>query len=204
MDKYFFFVNDQRQLFISNMSLEGIKDLLLARAIIDSGTKTESVFKILKPYIEADNGEAIYLSAYARKKGERASQMEKRHAEAIKKAALLHYPTALYVYGAYLDMGDHFQQNKREASALFKRAAELGHAQSEWIYGVELLYGLGSWKKNQKEGLKWIRSSAEKGYCLAVEFMEECYRTGKFVKRNKKKAEFLKKQLEKGLTIYYE
>ncbi len=49
MNKYFYFVNEQRQLFISNISLEGIKDLLLARAIIDSGTKTEDVFNILKP-----------------------------------------------------------------------------------------------------------------------------------------------------------
>ncbi len=162
------------------------------------------MFKILKPYIEAENAEAIYLSAFARKKGESNRKNENRHTESIKKAALLGYPTALYRYGAYLDMGDYFQENKKEASILFKQAAELGHAQSEWIYGVELLYGLGSWKKNQKEGLKWITRSADKGYCLAVEFMEECYRKGNYSKRNKKKADFLKNLLEKGLIIYYE
>ncbi len=38
MNNYFYFVNDQRQLFISNISLPGIKDLLLGSGLNNSAT----------------------------------------------------------------------------------------------------------------------------------------------------------------------
>jgi len=184
--KYSYFVFDNRQIFITSNELEVMKHFLQIRSSIENGKRTS---KYLEKYVALNYPEALYLKATQWRRS------EKEHFEGVKKAASLNYPTALYWYGAYVDMGDYCSINKTLASECFKKAAHLGHAQSEWIYGVECFYGLGEQPLDRELGLEFMERSARKKYGQALSFFEEQYRSGKFLEKNERKAEFFRAQL---------
>lgn len=66
---------------------------------------------------------------------------------------------SLYVKGALYDLGHHVGQDKQHASAIFKEAADKGHAHSMWIHACELLWGLGSFPQSVDDGLAYLEKA---------------------------------------------
>lgn len=58
-----------------------------------------------------------------------------------------------------------------EAAYYFKKAAELGHVESQYEYGMRLLDGIGV-EANKEEAVKWLKKSAEGGSTEAKEALE--------------------------------
>lgn len=70
---------------------------------------------------------------------------------------------SLYEKGALYDLGDYVEQDKKKASAIFKEAADRGHAHSMWIHACELLWGLGSYPQSVDNGLEYLARAIENG-----------------------------------------
>ncbi|MSP37652.1 MAG: sel1 repeat family protein [Deltaproteobacteria bacterium] len=134
--------------------------------------------KLLKPLLLQKNAEAYFFSSSISKHKESIRAFEKRHVAELTESADLGYPRAIYGLGACYDCGDFVPQDKQKASALFKRAADLGHVHSQWIHGVELLYGLGSFRKNQRAGARYLIRAAEGKHKYALEILAECHAKG--------------------------
>ena len=54
----------------------------------------------------------------------------------------------------------------------FNKAAEQGHAASQYELGFAYSLGFGT-EQNDEESLKWYRKAAEQGHKEAIEFLEE-------------------------------
>lgn len=67
----------------------------------------------------------------------------------------------LYQKGALYDTGDYIEKDAKKASALFKEAADKGHAHSMWIHSCELLWGLGSYPQNIEKGLLYLERAIQ-------------------------------------------
>jgi TPR repeat protein len=170
--------DEQRSLSISHA--EGDTEAIaIAKQKLDQDDG-ESARRILAPLIEAGNAEAMYLGANFSWGKESPEQFERRHLEMLRDSAKRGYPPALYTLGTYFDMGDLLEADKTAAAALFKQAAEAGHAHSQWIYGIELLYGHGCYEKNEKEGIKLILEAAHAGFQGALETLARFHEKGEF------------------------
>lgn len=96
------------------------------------------------------------------------------------------YPPALFVPGVYYDTGEMVDSgvmvgvDKIKAAQLFKRAAELKHAESQCIHGTALLYGAGYFEKDERRGLEYILESARAKFEGALEFLADFYEKGEF------------------------
>ena len=64
-----------------------------------------------------------------------------------------------------------------KAVELYTRAAERGHALSQYDLGFMLILGEGA-EKDEAEGLSWMRRAAEGGCDLAARFLSEAYAKG--------------------------
>jgi len=71
------------------------------------------------------------------------TQEENKYVQGILKKEKAGDIDALYEKGALYDLGDYVDQDNKKASAIFKEAADKGHAHSMWIHACELLWGLG-------------------------------------------------------------
>ncbi|HEX9443596.1 MAG TPA: hypothetical protein VGA73_05725, partial [Candidatus Binatia bacterium] len=87
---------------------------------------------------------------------------------------------------------------------LFKRAADLKHAHSQWIHGIALLYGTENFEKDEREGLRYILESAEAKFQGALESLANFYEKGEFgFPVDLKKARSLRAQATQKNTISY-
>ena len=87
---------------------------------------------------------------------------------------------AKYTLGMYLDMGDYGPIDKKKASLFFKELAEKGHAHCQWIYAVELLWGLGNFEMLVSEGLQYLDLAIEGGSAEACITKAGFYINGEF------------------------
>lgn len=150
-----------------------------ARAHINAD-QFEEAHRVLEPLIRSGNPEALYLGANLSRHDETADEFDRRHLQWIMRSADQEYPPALFVLGVYYDVGDMVALDKTKAAQLFKRAAELKHAQSQCIHGTALLYGAGYFEKDERSGLEYIIESARAKFEGALEFLADFYEKGKF------------------------
>jgi len=140
----------------------------------------EAAHELLAPLILRGNAEAEYLGASFSWGAEQAAEFDQRHIGLLRQAARKGYPPALYTLGVYLDTGELLEVDKLAAAAMFKQAAEAGHAHSKWIYGIDLLYGLGAFQKDETKGVALVIESANAGFQGALETLAGFYETGEF------------------------
>lgn len=169
---------DHEQVFLTCDTLRAAVAHLEARALIEEG-RTKEAREKLKQLIVEDSAEALFLAAFLSDENARFA-VDKAHVRGIRKAADMGYPPAVYRYGVYLDTGEFGEENKEEAAKLFKRAAESGHARSEWIHGTALLYGNSTYPKDVEKGLEFIRRSASRSFVEALETLARFYEMGEF------------------------
>ena len=74
-------------------------------------------------------------------------------------------------------------KNYTEAVKWYRKAAEQGYAEAQYIYGRCCLDGTGI-AKNPSEGVKWLLKAAEQGNVNAMYDAGVCYCDGIGVKRN--------------------
>ena len=70
-----------------------------------------------------------------------------------------------------------------EGTKWFRRAAEMGHAESQYVYASMCIEGIGV-EKNPTEGIKWLRKAAEQGDVDAQSMLGKVYDEGVEVERN--------------------
>lgn len=68
-----------------------------------------------------------------------------------------------------------------------KASAEFNDAEGQYLYGRDLIYGIGT-NVDIIEGLRWIKKSAEGGYAHSMMVLGECYWYGDYVQKDEKQA----------------
>ncbi len=149
------------------------------RACINA-EKFEEAHRLLIPLVATGNAEAMYLGAGFSLPNETSDEYERRHLELIVQSAGRDYPPALYVIGVYYDTGEMVNVDKPKAAQFFKRAAELRHAHSQCIHGIDLLYGTNGIEKDEKRGIEYILESAKAKFHGALETLARFYEKGEF------------------------
>jgi uncharacterized protein len=152
--------------------------------------------QLLQPLVERGNARATYLAGTIGKDGESTEEFEKRHVESVKLTASKGDAEAIYRLGYFFDCGDFgFEVNRKHASKLFKKAADLGHLRSKWIHACELLWGMGSCDKNVPEGLNYLDQSVKGNFEEALETLAKIYEGGEFgFERSAQRAAELRKR----------
>lgn len=139
--------------------------------------------KLLKPLIGQGNPEAIFLAAGFSRGRESEDQYERRYLEYIQRAAVAEYPPALYVLGVFYDTGDAvpvIPRDKIKAAEIFKRGAELKHAQCQYFHAAGLLYGGNGIEKDIPAGLAVLQESVNARYAGSLRFLAYLYEKGEF------------------------
>lgn len=72
------------------------------------------------------------------------------------------YAPGIYELGICYEMGDLVKQDPVLASALYKKAAELGYQKAKLSHGLDLYYGSNGIEKNEALGLVFIKQAADK------------------------------------------
>ena len=83
----------------------------------------------------------------------------------------------------FYESGRHVPQDPARAAFLYARAAEAGHAHSQWRFGVMLDLGEGV-AENPDEALRWIRRAAEQGNAGAWSSLGVMYALGRGTERD--------------------
>lgn len=124
---------------------------------------------------------AIYLAGTISKPGETEVEYSRRYVANILLAAGKGSADTLFCLGRFYDVGDEgFAQDKDKASLLFKQAADLGHARSQWIHACELLWGRGTFAQDVEAGLAHLRKSVGQGFAEALGTKPDLDDTGGF------------------------
>lgn len=78
----------------------------------------------------------------------------------------------IYARGKYS-----LEPDMHEAARWYRRAAQEGNAQAQYVYALMCLTGSGV-ERNDKQGMSWLQLAAGRDYLPAVEKLAECYRKG--------------------------
>ena len=98
----------------------------------------------------------------------------------------------------YRSTGDGMTEENCHAFKLFARAAEAGHAESQYYLGLCYWDGNGV-GENNAEAAKWFRKAAEEGHALAQHSLSNCYFKGWGVPQdNVEMAKWTRKSAEQG------
>ena len=136
--------------------------------------------ELLKPFVDKKDKAAIFYSSGFGVSGERLEEFEERRIKQLQQSAKLGYAPAIHELAVHYDSGELVQRDVEKAARLFKKAAEKGHPHSQWIHGLDLLYGRNGIAKNEKLGVDYIKKSALAKFESALESMSEFYETGKY------------------------
>lgn len=158
---------------------------------------------ILDNFPDKNNPEALYLlSMFSFPESETHDEYDKRRIELIKQSAKMGYAPAVFSLGVEYDTGNLIEKDPAQAAKLFKQAAEAGHAHSQWIYGIDLIYGTNGIIKNEQLGVEYIKESAAAKFEGALTTLSEFYDTGKYgLPVDKELARKLKQQLSDNDVI---
>jgi uncharacterized protein len=160
--------------------------------------------ELLEPLVNSGVPSAIYYMASFSFPHESLKEFESRHLRQIKDSAELGFPPAIHKLGIYYDSGDFVKRDTKKAALLFKSAAENAHPHSEWIYGLDLLYGKNNIAKNEELGLTYIKRAFESKFEGALQTVAEFYQKGIFgFRRDSAKAELINEEIERGNIIRY-
>ena len=97
---------------------------------------------------------------------------------------------AIFQQAKKLPCKDGVPEDADKAVALYRQAAELGHAEAQFIYGSCFYNG---------EGVKWLRKAADQGDSYATAALGMCYYRGEGVPEDKTEGiKLLRKAAKKG------
>jgi TPR repeat protein len=125
--------------------------------------------------IEDRNPEALYLGAWYSWGDETTEAFDRRYLDWITQSAKQEYPPALFVLAVRYNTGDLVNVDKPKAAQLFKRAAELKHAASQYTHAIDLLYGTNGIEKSEVMGIKYLLESKEAKFQGAFELLGRFY-----------------------------
>jgi TPR repeat protein len=177
------------------------KLLNAARAHLDAGQFAEAS-ALLVPLIADGNPEALYLGASFGCGDETEEAFERRSLDWITKSAMQEYPPAMFALGLRYKDGKGVERAK--AAQLFKRAAELKHAASQYHHAVDLLYGANDIEKDEALGLTYLLESYEARYRCAFDLLAYFYEKGEFgYPVNPERAASLRAEADRDDVIWF-
>ena len=164
----------------------------------------DKAMELLKPFVDKKDKAAIFYSSSFGVPGEQLEEFEERRIKQLQQSAELGYAPAIHELAVHYDSGELVQRDIEQAAQLFKQAAEKGHPHSQWIHGLDLLYGRNGITKDEKLGLRYIQESAAVKFEGALETLAEFYEKGLFgFRQDLVRAQQLLKQIENGDVISY-
>lgn len=134
--------------------------------------------KTLAPLSQQNNGPAMWmLMSIPDPKSKDVSHevFEREHRRHAEQAAQNGSAEAMFFLGCELDN----EEERRESSAYFEKAAGLGHTYSKWCFGLNLLSGQGT-LKDEARGVAFIRQAAEEKFEGAIQFVSRAYEQGSY------------------------
>ena len=173
--------------------------------------------KLLEPLVDKKNSAAIYYSSGFSLPGELNEKFKERHMKLLHQSAKYGYVPAIHELAVCYDTGDWdgewvdadkttqlYKRDVNKAAQLFKKAAEKGHPHSQWIHGLDLLYGTHGIVKDEKLGISYIEKSAIAKFEGALVTMSSFYDEGKHgFPVDVEKAQYFKNQIDKEGMLGY-
>jgi TPR repeat protein len=140
----------------------------------------DKAFELLKPLIDKKDAVALFYASGFGVPGESLEEFESRGIKQLQKSAEYGYAPAIHELAVHYDAGEPVERDVEKAAQLFKKAAEKDHPHSQWIHGLDLLYGRNGIAKDEKLGVDYINKSALAKFEGALESMFEFYEAGKY------------------------
>jgi len=182
---------------------ESSSELAQARLLVSRG-EFETAEELVAALCANDVPEAFYLRSCFSMPSEDYAAFERRHLSDLQRAANADFAPAIHALATYYETGELVAQDVRMATQLFQRAALLGHPQSQWRIGVQLLYGAGVLERNTAGGLALVSAAADAGFRGALETMAKLHDTGAFgVEENPSRAQDLREQAARPDALDY-
>ena len=166
-------------IFLNELDLEASSIVEQAILKIDEGC-TDEAWDLLNPLVAIKNRVAIYYSACFSISGESLEMFEKRRIRELWQSAELGYAPAIHELAIHYDSGEFVIRDSEKAAKLFEKAAEKGHPHSQWIHGVDLLYGRSGFTRDEVLGIEYIKKSANAKFEGALESLSNFYSKGLF------------------------
>ena len=95
-------------------------------------------------------------------------------------------------------VGEGVDKDQREGARWYRKAADQGLADAQYVLGVAYNAGEGV-EKDQREAVRWFRMAVEQGNAGAQFFLGEAYRTGEGVEKDQREAmRWYRKAAEQG------
>ncbi|MBC5768612.1 tetratricopeptide repeat protein [Ramlibacter albus] len=149
------------------------KRLSQVRAEMERG-EFKRASRLLAPLVRDGVPEALFLySTFSIAGSESDAEFEKRSLELLTRSAQAGYPPALYALGACYDAGDLVERDTYRAAALFKEAADRGHAKAMFLHGLNLMAAINGMPSLPVDGLELVKSAARAGDDDAVQFLAD-------------------------------
>ena len=156
--------------------------------------------EIIDPLANSGYPSALWLKCSLPYDAELSEEtVERLHREQLEKAATAGNIDAKFSLAVELDE----EPTLERSAALFKEAAEAGHAYAMWCHSLNLLSGRGI-EKNEQEGLSYIKKSAELKFEGAIKFVADAYANGThgYNKDEEASALWWKKLTSPGVITY--
>lgn len=87
-------------------------------------------------------------------------------------------PKAQHALGRQYEFGHGVQANAQTAMQWYRRAADQGHADSEYRLAVAYAYGLGGYPQDNREAVIWLQHATEHGHGKARKMLVRAYEQG--------------------------
>ncbi len=149
-----------------------IEDILRKAERAFEAAKSGKAHKLLEPLVKKQVPEAMFMAAHWGKPGETYETFRQRHLWLLTQAAMRDHAAAIYELGVQYDTGVDQIKDKIIASALFEKAAALGHSRGKLMHGLDLRRGLNRIPKDPERSLELIREAAAANEEGAAEELE--------------------------------
>jgi uncharacterized protein len=136
--------------------------------------------RLLQPLLKKHIPSAILLGACHPGRNMTNASADAFYIAGVRKAAKMGHPSAIYLLGAAYDMGDGLTKNTLRAARLFKIAADRGHARSQWIHAIDLLWGKGHYPVEVEGGLRYLAKAVASEFDQAYELLARFHESGEF------------------------
>ena len=147
------------------------QDLLAAWSEFSAGSYAGH--DVLRDLVSEKHGLAMLMSSLFSKSNETDEAFEARHIETLESAAEMGVDLAFFSLGVYYDDGRFFEEDKVKANGYFRRAADLGLPQAQYLIGVMFFFGTGGMTKDQSRGEKLLKAAATAGVSEAESVLRE-------------------------------
>lgn len=116
----------------------------------------------MQPLIDKNDPAALFLYAhFSISASETEEEFDDRRIRILRSLNDLGYAPGIYELGICYEIGDLVARDLIIASALYKKAAELGHSKAKLSYGLDLYHGSNGIKKDEALGLELIKQAVD-------------------------------------------